>query len=115
MTNLPADRTILLGEDDPDIAEAILDILQSAGRSAQYARDGVDAAQKLECLVRPCLILLDLMMPRMDGREFLERPRERVDSDDFPVLVVGAQATLTPADSLASSECSRNHFTQANS
>ena len=98
VTRLPAHKTILLVEDDLDIAEAILDILQSAGRSAEYARDGVDALQKLEVLERPCLILLDLMMPRMDGLEFLQRLRERVDSEDFPVLVISAHGVLTPAD-----------------
>lgn len=94
MTNLPVHRTILLVEDDPDIAEAILDILLSTGRSAEYAHDGLDALQKLELLERPCLILLDLMMPRMDGREFLQRLRERMDSKDFPVLVISAHAAL---------------------
>jgi len=92
------DAHVLVVEDDPDIADAILDILQDAGRPAEYARDGAEALQKLEELERPCLILLDLMMPRMDGLEFLRRLRERTDSDDFPVLVISAHGTLTPAD-----------------
>ena len=99
MTSLPGHRTILLVEDDPDIAEAILDILRSAGRSAEYAQDGVVALHKLELLERPCLIVLDLMMPRMDGREFLQRLRGACgDSDEFPVLVISAHSALTPAD-----------------
>ena len=84
-------RTILLVEDDPDIRDGIADILRGAGKTVVEAEDGQDALDKLEQVDRPCLILLDLRMPRMDGFEFLRRLNEHPDAPDFPVLVLCAR------------------------
>jgi len=93
----PAHRTILLVEDDPDIRDGIADILRGTGRTVVEAEDGQVALDKLEELARPCLILLDLRMPRVDGFEFLRRLNEHPDAPDFPVLVLSAHARVDAA------------------
>jgi len=89
-TRLPAHKTVLLVEDDPDVREAMVDILHDAGRAVVEAEDGEDALAKLEHVERPCLILLDLLMPRLDGFEFLRRLKEHPHAPEFPVLVLSA-------------------------
>src|SRR4030095_7201655 len=98
MPALPEHKTILLVEDDPDIRESIADVLESAGRTVVQAVDGLDAFTKLEHLDRPCLILLDLLMPKMDGLEFLHRLKSHPDAPQFPVLVISAHGHATAAE-----------------
>lgn len=62
------------------------------------ASDGLDALAKLVVVERPCLILLDLMMPRMDGIEFLRQLGKHPHSKDFPVLILSAHATVRQAE-----------------
>ena len=59
-TRLPAHRTVLLVEDDPDVREGMADILRDSGRWVVEAEDGHDAFAKLNLVGRPCLILLVL-------------------------------------------------------
>ncbi len=94
MTQLPPHRTILLVEDDPDIRDSIVEVLREAGREVVTASDGVEALARIDTLPRPCLILLDLMMPRMDGWEFLERLKRHPHAAEFPVLVLSAHAAV---------------------
>ena len=98
MGGLREHKTILLVEDDPDIRDSIADVLESAGRTVVQAVDGLDALTKLEHLDRPCLILLDLLMPKMDGVEFLDRLKSRPDAPQFPVLVISAHGHATAAE-----------------
>ena len=95
---LAAPRTLLLVEDDPEIRDSIAEVLREAGRTVVCASDGLDALAKLDVVERPCLILLDLMMPRMDGIEFLRQLGKHPRSKDFPVLVLSAHATVQQAE-----------------
>ncbi|MFO0586813.1 MAG: response regulator [Polyangiaceae bacterium] len=61
---------ILVVEDDPDIRESIQEILEDEGYRVATAFDGEDALRCLRESARPDLILLDLLMPRMNAREF---------------------------------------------
>ena len=74
------------------------DVLRDSGRRVVEAEDGQDAFAKLNFLESPCLILLDLLMPRMDGYEFLDRLKERPDAPQFPVLVLSAHANVNAAE-----------------
>ena len=98
MAELPKHRTILLVEDDPDIREGIADVLRDVGRTVVEAQDGADALAKLDEVERPCLILLDLMMPHMDGWEFLRRLNEHPHAEQFPVLVLSAHSSVSAAN-----------------
>ena len=63
-------KTILIVDDDPDLQEALADLLQTTGYRVSSADDGAKALQRLRESDAPCLILVDLMMPVMDGHEF---------------------------------------------
>ncbi len=65
-------RTILLVEDDPDIREALQMSLEFEGYRVATAANGKDGLERLATIETPCLILLDLMMPVMDGWAFAE-------------------------------------------
>jgi len=98
LDGLPSQKTILLVEDDADLREAIGDVLRDAGRAVVEAGDGQEALAKLEMVERPCLVLLDLLMPRMDGFEFLRRLNALHDAADFPVLVISAHGNVGAAE-----------------
>jgi len=66
-------HTILVVDDDPGVREAVQSLLLEEGFAVVTACDGQEALERLETMSPPCLILLDLRMPRVDGWEFLAR------------------------------------------
>ena len=87
-------RSVLVVDDEWDIRETLAEVLRDGGQEVATARDGFDALEKLESVPRPCVILLDLMMPRMAGLEFLQHLSEHEHSGDFVVLVMSANDAL---------------------
>ena len=89
-------RTVLIVEDDDATREVMAKLMRNEGWEVAEAANGRIA---LECLdeVKPAIILLDLMMPEMDGFTFLDELRERELARDCPVLVVTA-ADLSEED-----------------
>jgi CheY-like chemotaxis protein len=79
---------ILLVEDDRDLREVLSESLRFEGYDVLEAVDGLDALTRVRDGVRPALVLLDLIMPRMDGRQFLEAIRGEVGLTDVPVVLV---------------------------
>ena len=75
MTISPPDkRTVLIVDDDTASREALADLLRTQGYRSSQAENGLQALEQLEAAVSPPeLILLDLDMPVMNGREFLSR------------------------------------------
>lgn len=82
-------RPILVIDDDPDILDSIVGILAQAGYTTIAARDGVEALIAARANP-PALVLLDVMMPLMDGWDFLRLLREDTVLHDVPVVVVTA-------------------------
>lgn len=82
--------TILVVDDDEDIRFDLREVLEEAGHAVVTARHGQDALEVLQYIEPPSLILLDLMMPLMDGLEFLEHQRRDPKIADIPVIVVTA-------------------------
>ncbi|HSB21140.1 MAG TPA: response regulator [Anaeromyxobacteraceae bacterium] len=82
---------VLVVDDDPDILEAICEILAMEGYRVAQARHGAEALARVAA-ERPDLILLDLMMPVMDGVAFAEALRTRHPGGHIPVLVISADA-----------------------
>ena len=83
-------ESLLVVEDDDGIRETLRILLEIEGykvRAAENGRTGLDVLQRMD---RPCLVLLDLMMPVMNGWEFLEAARSRQEFADLPVIVVTA-------------------------
>lgn len=82
---------ILVVEDDEDIRETLVDLLQDHGYHAIGARDGRDALLTLSrAQPLPCLIVLDLMMPVMDGQAFRDEQLRDPELSKIPVLVISA-------------------------
>ncbi|RYZ41944.1 MAG: response regulator transcription factor [Myxococcaceae bacterium] len=88
---MEAHHTLLVVDDDMDIRDALQDVLELEGYAVQLAADGLEALERLRSSEpRPQLILLDLMMPRMDGVTFCEALRHERACSDIPVLVASA-------------------------
>ena len=97
---IPAEKAnqchVLIVEDDPATQELFQRTVEREGWSAQVAGNGRIGLQKLDEQT-PDIILLDLMMPEMDGLEFLATIRQQSEWQSVPVIAVTAK-TLTPAD-----------------
>ena len=85
-------QCILLVEDDHFIREIVQTLLETEGYKVITANNGQEALDQLSSSPRPCLILLDLMMPVMNGIEFLERLRGHGNNEVamIPVIVTSA-------------------------
>jgi CheY-like chemotaxis protein len=87
----PQGPPILLVDDDPDIREALAETLEDHGFTVATASNGVDALRQLRRMrTRPALVLLDLMMPVMDGYGFLDERRKDPTLASIPVVVITA-------------------------
>lgn len=95
----PIGAEILIVDDDPPIRALVSQIIRRTGHASVEARDGVEAIEQIEHKL-PRLIVLDLMMPRMNGWEVLEELRARRILGRVPVLVLSAVA-LQRYESLA--------------
>jgi CheY-like chemotaxis protein len=82
-------RTVLIIEDDADMREIERATLDSAGYHVVLATNGQEGLQLL-ANQSPCVILLDLMMPVMDGFTFLAERRRRGVAPDIPVVCITA-------------------------
>lgn len=81
---------VLVVDDDFDVREALLDVLADCGYDVRAAGDGVEALALLEAGLVPSVILLDLMMPRMDGVELRGKLLEREAYAALPVVLLTA-------------------------
>jgi DNA-binding response OmpR family regulator len=83
-------RTILVCDDDPLLIELMEFRLRAKGFDVAVARDGAEALQKAE-EVRPAAVVLDAMMPRVDGFEVLSRLKANAALADIPVIMLTAR------------------------
>jgi CheY-like chemotaxis protein len=81
---------VLVVEDNQDVRETLVELLESYGHAAIGAEHGREALEKLDRLGRPCLIVLDLMMPVMDGRTFRLEQLKKPEISSVPVVVISA-------------------------
>ena len=84
-----ADKDILIVEDEQDLSDLLLDVLETEGHKARTAGNGLEALSRIEER-RPQLILLDMMMPVMDGWQFIKRLRANEEWTNIPVVVMTA-------------------------
>jgi DNA-binding response OmpR family regulator len=84
-------RSVLVADDDPIIQRILRLNLELEGYSVTTASDGVEA---LESLARTPydLVVLDVMMPRLDGLEVLRRIREQATTAGIPVIMLTARS-----------------------
>ncbi len=88
--------SVLVIDDDEDIRTAMAEILELLGYQVTVAADGQEAVDLLAFGLEPRAIVLDMMMPRMDGWTFLSRIRADPKFHDIPVVVASAAATEFP-------------------
>jgi two-component system, chemotaxis family, chemotaxis protein CheY len=93
----PPERFVLLVEDDADIRSTIADILSLEGYRVVTAKNGKEALQRLRDVPRPFLILLDLMMPDMNGWEFREKQLGCRELSSIPVVVLSGGGMIERA------------------
>jgi len=87
----PAGRSVVLVvDDDFDIREALSDVLASEGYNVLTAADGSEALETLRGGIRPAVMLLDLMMPRVSGVEVIDALRKDETLLEIPVVVCSA-------------------------
>lgn len=82
--------TILVVEDDFDVRESLKDTLEDEGYQVASAADGLEALEYLDAHAAPALILLDWMMPRCDGAQFLARKQANPRIASIPVVLLTA-------------------------
>lgn len=96
---MSARPVILVVDDDAAIRDSLRVLLTEEGYGVETAVDGQDALERLAAMEPPCLILLDLKMPRMDGWQFLER--RDGDSGRIPVVLLSGMAYIRDAPGVA--------------
>jgi CheY-like chemotaxis protein len=100
---------VLIVDDDTDLRRALTELLEEEGYAVEGAADGRDALAKLQGGLRPGVILLDLMMPGMNGWDFRKAQLDDPELRALPVVVVTAsgsdpatiRAQLGPVELLA--------------
>jgi CheY-like chemotaxis protein len=85
-------HSVLIVEDDRDFRDALQTLLTVHGLDVFCALDGQEALDMLHRGLSPCVILLDMMMPRMSGSEFRHAQQEDPDLRAIPVVVLSASA-----------------------
>ena len=88
MTEVAKPR-ILVVEDDPDLRRILKLQLNSQGYEVTEAENGAEGFRSIQAGIPECVIL-DLMMPVMDGFGFLKRVRSIMDTKDVPILILTA-------------------------
>jgi CheY-like chemotaxis protein len=98
---MAGDSAVLLIEDDEAIRDSLRDLLEGEGHSIACACDGAEGLAQLQAS-RPCLVLLDWWMPRMDGATFLEAWRTCAAYDpSIPIVLMTGAADEAVARSAA--------------
>jgi CheY-like chemotaxis protein len=82
---------ILVVDDDPDIRDSLREVLEDEGYDVACVGNGREALDHLKASSpRPCVILLDLMMPVMDGWQFRREQKLDPEIADIPLIVITA-------------------------
>jgi CheY-like chemotaxis protein len=92
------DRVVMIVEDDRDVRETMAEILTDAAYQPLLASNGKEALEHLRtAATKPCVILLDIMMPVMNGWEFRAQQRNEEALNAIPVVVITAHADASRA------------------
>lgn len=93
---------MLVVEDDEDIGAVLAAVLHEFGYSVIIAKNGEEALQRLRSgTCRPCVILLDLWMPVMNGRQFREEQRKDSSLAAIPVVALSGDGEARGLDAAA--------------
>src|SRR5512133_312140 len=97
-------KSVLIVDDDDDVRESMSDLLSSEGHDNVVAADGVEALAALERCETPTLVLLDSLMPRMDGAGLLDRLSRLESPEDIAVVFISGHSEKLPESPLVIGE-----------
>jgi len=100
---MPNARDVLVVDDDPDMVEAIMMVLEQGNYQARSAENGRQALAEGDKRM-PGLILLDMLMPVMDGWQFAKELRARYDHTVPIVVVTAAEHVKTRGDEVGADD-----------
>lgn len=83
------EKVVLIVDDDITLLEMYVDRIKEEGAIVVEAKDGEDAMQKVR-ETKPCAVLLDIMMPKMNGFEVLKQLKSDPETTDIPVIILTA-------------------------
>jgi CheY-like chemotaxis protein len=92
-------KTVLIAEDDVRNIFALTKLLEPHGAHITVARNGREALDMLEKAASPDLVLMDIMMPEMDGLEAIRRIRAKKEWSKLPIIALTAKAMPDDRDS----------------
>jgi two-component system response regulator MprA len=87
---------VLVVEDHDDIRELMVEILRDAGYHVVAAADGIEAFDRLRAGPLPCLILLDMLMPRKNGLQFRTEQMQDPSFAGIPVVAYSSDRGMRP-------------------
>jgi CheY-like chemotaxis protein len=93
MPNQHSPKHILIVEDDRELCESMVVLLEDEGYVVTYAHDGGRALDLLATRSKPDIILLDLMMPKMNGAQFRAKQLQTPELASIPVVFLTALVT----------------------
>lgn len=85
---------VLIVEDELDIRQDVAEVLRDEGYEVSMAANGAEALARLRAGFEPCLILLDVMMPVMNGVEFRAEQVKEPSLASFPVFLVSGDGSV---------------------
>lgn len=94
-----AQNTVLVVEDDPDIRDIVQDLLESEGYDvvpASHGKQALEFLAEVKESARPNLVILDMMMPLVDGNQVLEAMKRDPLLASIPVVVISAVVREKP-------------------
>lgn len=83
--------TVLVVEDSPTQREIIIDLLQGSGLTVMIATDGMEALQHMQEAACPDLVVLDIVMPRMNGYEVCRKLKTDPKTQNVPVVMCSSK------------------------
>ena len=89
-------HTVMVVEDEEDLREMMREALELNGYQVVAVEDGQQALDAFEHLEHVCLVLLDLVMPGMNGWDFFAKMRERPELSNIPVIVHSSAPDRAP-------------------
>src|ERR1700734_117454 len=90
-------HTVLVVEDEKELREMMREVLELNGYDVVTAVEGQAALEAIARIEHLCLVLLDLLMPGMNGWDFLKEMRARPELADVPVVVHSSVPSRAPA------------------
>ena len=100
LPDLRGNKRILLVDDDADLRESLAEALEEAGYTVDRAGNGQEALQQLRSHTgpdRPVAVLLDMLMPVMNGWQFCQLKRRDPAVADIPVIAMSAAVSRDPS------------------